>query len=168
MADLPINKVVYGGKTLIDLTHDNITQEDVLENISFHSPDGLIVQGTMPNNSNLNGTIQNLNQPYTIPLGYHNGMGKVTIDANEQEKLIASNIREGIQVLGIEGTMSDIEGMKNTTLSVIPQIEEQNFIPSDLGDFNSIEQVTIAPIPIIENDNNYGGKTVTIGIKAGE
>lgn len=168
MANLPINKVVYGGEILIDLTQDDITQEQVLNGIQFHAPSGEIVQGTMPNHKDSGGLISNIDVPYTIPLGYYNGTGKVEIDPTEKEKLIATNIREGINVLGITGTMSDIAGMKNTDLNVIPKITEQVFIPTDLGNFNSIEQVTVAPIPILEKDNDYGGKTVTIGIVGGE
>ena len=49
---------------------------------------------------------------YTVPQGYHDGSGKVSIDATEQAKLIATNIREGVTILGVEGAMSGSEDMK--------------------------------------------------------
>ena len=42
MPDKVINKVIYGGNTLIDLTADTITAADVLNNKVFHLPSGVI------------------------------------------------------------------------------------------------------------------------------
>lgn len=41
-----INKVIYGGQTLIDLTNDTVTAPDVLKNVTFHLPSGAIGTGT--------------------------------------------------------------------------------------------------------------------------
>lgn len=41
-----INKVIYGGQTLIDLTNDTVTAADVLKNVTFHLPSGAIGTGT--------------------------------------------------------------------------------------------------------------------------
>ena len=35
-----INKVIYGGETLIDLTQDDVTRASVLSGIKFHLPSG--------------------------------------------------------------------------------------------------------------------------------
>lgn len=40
------NKVVYGGKTLIDLTADTATEATVLKGYKFHKKDGTIATGT--------------------------------------------------------------------------------------------------------------------------
>lgn len=47
-----INKVVYGNETLIDLTSDTVTENDVLEGVTFHSADGTVRSGnvTVPHN----------------------------------------------------------------------------------------------------------------------
>lgn len=60
--------------------------------------------GIMPNNGAVSGTITTKEGTYTVPQGYHDGAGKVGIDANEKTKLIAENIREGVSILGVEGT----------------------------------------------------------------
>ena len=57
---------------------------------------------------------------YTVPQGYHDGSGKVSIDATEQAKLIATNIREGVTILGVEGAMSGSEDMKPQSKEVTP------------------------------------------------
>lgn len=43
---LAASKIIYGGKTILDLTGDNITPDKVLLNIQFHGPDGQIYTGT--------------------------------------------------------------------------------------------------------------------------
>ena len=70
------------------------------------------VIGTMPNNGAVTGKITTKTGQYTVPQGYHDGSGKVSIDEAEQAKLIPGNIREGVTVLGVAGTMSGTEGAK--------------------------------------------------------
>jgi len=127
---------------------------------------GTKLTGTMINRGAVQGIITSLSAEYTIPAGYHDGSGKVSIDATEQTKLIASNIREGITILGVTGTMSASEGVKATAATITPYTTAQTIVPSDLGDFNSITQINVAAIAYSEVDNAQGGKTVTIGTVA--
>ena len=46
MANQYINKVIYGGETLIDLTQDDVTRADVLSGKKFHLPTGESTTGT--------------------------------------------------------------------------------------------------------------------------
>ena len=119
--------------------------------------------GTMPNRGAVAGTISTVDGEYTVPQGYHDGSGKVSISSTEQAKLIATNIREGITVLGVTGTMSGSEGVKATSASVTPYTTAQTITPADLGDYNSITQINVAAIAYTESDNAAGGVTVTIG-----
>ena len=41
-----INKVVYGGKTLIDLTGDTVTADKILKGFTSHGKDGDLLTGT--------------------------------------------------------------------------------------------------------------------------
>lgn len=43
---MAINKVIFGGNTLIDLTGDSVTAADVLSGVSFHLPSGETSTGT--------------------------------------------------------------------------------------------------------------------------
>lgn len=191
-----INKVIYGGNTLIDLTADDVTRASVLSGIKFHLPsgegttgtcaydadtsdanavaaeilstktayvNGTKLTGSMPNRGAVTGSITTVAGEYTIPQGYHDGSGKVSIDSTEQAKLIAANIREGITVLGVTGTMSGSEGVSATAATVTPYTTAQTITPSDLGNYNSISQINVAAIAYSEVDNQQGGKTVTIG-----
>ena len=122
---------------------------------------GSKVTGTMPNNGAVTGTISTVAGAYTVPQGYHDGSGKVSILETEQAKLIPSNIREGITVLGVEGTMSGAEDMKAQAKTVTPKATVQEILPDE--EYNCLSQVTVAAIPYVESDNEAGGKTITIG-----
>lgn len=122
---------------------------------------GKKVSGTMPNRGAVAGKISTKAGAYTVPQGYHDGSGKVTIDSTEQAKLIPTNIREGVTVLGVEGTMSGSEDMKPQSKSVTPKASAQTVLPDE--DYNCLSQVEVAAIPYAVSDNTSGGKTVTIG-----
>lgn len=122
---------------------------------------GSKVTGTMKNNGAVNGTITSKTGKYTVPQGYHDGSGKVQIDATEQAKLIPENIREGVTVLGVTGTMSDLEGSNPQSKTVTPTTTQQTVLPDD--GYTCLAQVVVNPIPYTESDNSAGGTTVTIG-----
>ena len=120
------------------------------------------VTGTMPNNGAVSGKISTKSGTYTVPQGYHDGSGTVGIDAIEQAKLIPENIRDGVSVLGVTGTMSGSEGVTpQSNKNVTPSTQTQTVLP-DSG-YTHLSQVTVAPIPYEETDNSAGGTTVTIG-----
>lgn len=147
-----------------DTSDANAAASEILLNKTAYVS-GNKVTGTMPNRGAVTGTISTKAQEYTIPQGYHDGSGKVSISSTEQAKIIAANIREGVTILGVEGEMSGSEDVKATSLSVTPYTTAQSFVPSDLGDYNSITQVTVAAISYVETSNSYG-TTVTIGTVA--
>lgn len=45
---MAINKVIYGNETLLDLTNDTVSQEDLCEGITAHDKSGAVVTGTNP------------------------------------------------------------------------------------------------------------------------
>lgn len=192
-----VSKVVYGTKTIIDLTSDTVSADKLLEGITAHGKDGEPVTGTctfdadtsdatataseilatktayvngskitgsMVNRGKSDGAISDKATPYSIPAGYHDGSGTVSIDATEQGKLIPQNIREGITILGVEGEMSGSEDLKPQQKSVTPSTEQQVITPDE--GYNALSQVTVLAIPYNESGNPAGGKTVTIGAAA--
>ena len=119
------------------------------------------VTGTMKNNGAVTGTINSKAGTYTVPQGYHDGSGKVSISATEQAKIVAENIREGVTILGVEGAMSGTEDANPQSKEVTPSTTEQVVLP-DTG-YNYLSQVTVKAIPYAESQNSAGGTTVTIG-----
>lgn len=122
---------------------------------------GSKLTGTMPNNGASELEITDRDTPVNIPMGFHDGSGKAQIAAAEKAKLIAANIREGVTILGIPGSMSGSEGMKPQTKSVTPTFEAQEVLPDD--GYNCLSSVTVAAIPVTYTDNAQGGQTLKIG-----
>jgi hypothetical protein len=85
----------------------------------------------------------------------------VQIDSAEKAKLISSNIREGVTILGVPGSMGSNEGEKAQEKTVTPKATAQTVTP-DAG-YTCLSSVTVEAIPYAESDNSAGGKTVTIG-----
>ena len=63
------------------------------------------VSGSMANNGSTSGTISTKAGTVTIPAGYTTG-GTVAISSTEQSKIIASNIKSGVTLLGVAGSLS--------------------------------------------------------------
>lgn len=194
MADKKVNKVVYGGTVLIDLTGDTVTADKVLTGYTAHDKSGATITGTcnydvnsedatvavaemlvgktayargskitgtMPNNGAVTKSISTKTQEVSIAQGYHDGSGKVSISSTEQAKIIPTNIRDGVAILGVTGTMSGTEGAKAQAKTVTPTTAVQNVLPDE--GYNYLSQVTVNAIPYVESDNSAGGTTVTIG-----
>lgn len=203
MANELVNKIIYNGNTLIDLTGDTITPSDVINSKTFHMKDGSIatgtctydadtsdatalaseilatksayvsgtkVTGTMPNRGQVTTAITTVSQSVTIQNGYHDGSGSVAIDSTEQAKIIAGNIKTGVEILGVTGTYTgdEIAQAHATVGSATPTTSQQVILPSSYNveqddDFLYFTQFTVAPIPYSEVVNAAGGLTVTIG-----
>lgn len=191
---MAINKVIYGGNTLIDLTSDTVTADKMLAGYKAHDKSGTLITGscefdvnsgdataaiaeilngktayargakltgTMPNRGSITGTISTLDETYTVQQGYHDGSGKVGIDSTEKAKLVPTNIRSGVTVLGVEGTMTGTEDVHAQAKTATPTTEAQTILPDE--NYNYLSQVTVNAIPYQESPNSAGGTTVTIG-----
>ena len=193
MATKQVNKVVYGNRTLIDLTSDTVTKDKILSGFTAHDKSGTIITGTcdfdvnstdatvavaeildgktayargaklvgtMPNKGAVNGTINTKEQQFTIPTGFHDGSGKVGIDTTEKSKIIAANIKEGVTILGVTGTLAPASGVKAQSKTITPGIDEISVLPDEGYDY--LSTVTVSAIPTSESDNSAGGITFTI------
>lgn len=121
---------------------------------------GTKLTGTMPNNGSISLTISEVNEEVSVAQGYHDGSGKVSILETEKAKLIAGNIKQGITILGVTGTLEPSSAIKVHSKTVTPKTTQQTILPDEGYDY--LAQVTVNPIPYVETDNSAGGKTVTI------
>lgn len=122
---------------------------------------GVKKTGTMKNNGAVNLKIKNKDDALQIAQGYHDGSGTAAIDDTEKAKLTPNNIREGVTLFGVLGTMSGSEGVNAQSKEVTSSTVDQTITP-DSG-YTHLAQVVIKAIPYVESDNAAGGKTVTIG-----
>lgn len=143
-----------------DTTNDTATVSEILSGKTAHAR-GALLTGTMTNVGAQTGSITTKAQQVTITQGYHDGSGKVSISSTEQAKIIATNIRQGVTILGVEGTMSGSEGVVAQAKTATPTWNQQTIAPDP--DYTHLSQVTVAAIPIAYSDNAAGGQTVTIG-----
>lgn len=143
-----------------DTSDDTAAVSEILAGKTAHAR-GALLTGTMANNGAQTGSITAKAQQVTIAQGYHDGSGKVSIASAEQAKIIATNIRQGITILGVQGTMSGSEGVVAQAKSATPGWSAQTIQP-DTG-YTHLSQVSVAAIPIAYSDNSAGGQTVTIG-----
>ena len=155
-----------GEKITGTCTYDADTSDATAEDAEILSGEVAYVRGTkitgkMKNNGSISGVISTKDGTYTVPQGYHDGSGKVQIEATERAKITPANIREGVTILGVVGSMSPNEGEKAQEKTVTPTTSAQTVVPDD--GFTCLSSVTVEAIPYVESDNAAGGKTVTIG-----
>ena len=124
---------------------------------------GSKVTGTMPNQGGVQGKISDIDTPYAIPQGYHDGSGTVSVDSAESAKLIPENIRQGVTIMGVEGSMSGTESVNAQAKSVTPTFSQQEVLPDTGSGYNYLSSVTVAAIPVQEIVNEQGGYTITVG-----
>ena len=117
------------------------------------------ITGTMPNKGKVDIKVVNKNK-VSIPAGYHDGSGSAAIDETEAAKLIAGNIKSGVEILGVTGDYAGelVNGQKKT---VTPAKTQFSVLPDE--GYDHLTEVVVAAVPIAYADNPAGGQTVTIG-----
>lgn len=190
---MAVNKVVYNGNTLIDLTEDTVSEDKLASGYTAHDKTGAVITGTntfdadtsdatataanilnaktayvngnkitgtMANKGTVNTNLTTKEQVYTIAKGYHSGSGKVMISSDEQAKIIAGNIKQGVEILGVTGSLRPASDVKAQSKTVTPSNAKQTVIPDSGYDY--LSQVIVNKISYVEEANSAGGTTVTI------
>lgn len=147
-----------GGGADLDVT--TAQAEDILAGKVIVDPDGEPLTGTMPNNGAASKVLP-INGSYTIPVGYHNGSGKVT------------------QSIPVQGGSTTIPGTANKTIVAANRYVNGNIIVagdpnlqagnikkgvSIFGKTGTFEGYTTSPLYLF-NNGNWGGLQTTRATK---
>jgi hypothetical protein len=76
------------------------------------------IEGSMANNGSTSGAISTKAGTVNIPAGYTSG-GTVGISSTEQAKIIASNIKSGVTLLGVAGSLALPSISQDSTTKVL-------------------------------------------------
>ena len=142
-----------------DTSDATVAVAEILKDKTAYARGAKIV-GTMPNNGAKNYTISNLNDQ-TIAMGFYDGSGKISFDSAEKAKIIPANIKNGVSILGVQGTMTGQESITVQSKTVTPTFTAQTILPDEGYDY--LSQVVVSAIPMTESANTAGGLTLTIG-----
>ena len=102
--EVDIPKSGGGTAKFYDTSEANITSADVLTGKTAFGASGEVTGG-MPSNGSTSGTISTKAGTVTIPAGHTTG-GTVSISSTEQAKIVASNIKSGVTLLGVSGSLT--------------------------------------------------------------
>ena len=193
MANEYVNKVIYGNRTLIDLTGDTVQADKILSGYTAHDKSGAPVTGSCNFDVNSQDGTAAVAEILTGKTAYARGTkltgtmpnrGSVngTINAADGSYTIPMVFHDGSGSVAIDGTEQakivpgniksgvEILGVTGTYSGEAITAQSKSVTPSTSAQtvqpdsgYDYLSAVTVAAIPYTESDNAAGGKTVTIG-----
>ncbi len=115
--EVDIPKSGGGTAKFYDTSGADAVSADLLSGKTAFGASGSI-SGGMANNGDTSGTISTKAGTVTVPSGYTSG-GTVSIDNAEQAKIVASNIKSGVTILGVAGSLSLPSISQDSTTKVL-------------------------------------------------
>lgn len=115
--EVDIPKSGGGTAKFYDSAGADAAAADILSGKKAFGANGEIT-GSMANNGSTSGTISTKAGTVAIPAGYTTG-GTVSISSTEQGKIIAANIKSGVTLLGVAGSLSLPSISQDSTTKVL-------------------------------------------------
>lgn len=109
-----------GTASFYDTSDATASQSDILSGATAYI-DGGKKTGSMVNNGSTSGTISSKSGTVVVPQGYTSG-GTISIDATEVAKIIASNIKNGVTILGQAGGANILDTTVSSSAAGAAQI----------------------------------------------
>lgn len=136
---------------------------DVLLNKTFSNDDGVDKVGTMPNNGAVSPSALSPNGSYTIPLGYHNGNGVVSVSPNTGT--YSPTTRNAALDMGIDNLYRYVD------TTGVPNANTQTYTPTsnnsslDMGATNNYRYVNTNTVYNL-GKNDSSARTLWVAFKA--
>jgi len=190
---MAISKVVFGNTTLLDLTSDTITANDLAYGVTAHGADGEVITGTSTKDSDTQDATAVAGEILATKTAYARGSkitgtmpnrGGVTgtISTKAGTYSIQAGYHDGSGTVSIDSTEQakiiedniksgvEILGVTGTYTGEAISAQTKNATPYTTAQtilpdsgYDYLAQVNIAAISYVETDNAAGGKTATIG-----
>lgn len=160
-------------KYTVDASQCNALPSEVLEGRAY-AAGSTVKTGTMPNRGGagivITGEVID-HQGQAIPKGYYDGSGLITVP--DADNIKAENIRAGVTIFGVAGTVQ--EGVNPDLVSpAVPVTPYREVVDGEdrprtikpASPYKYFAEVDLNPIPCSRTSNAFGGTTVVIGAKA--
>ena len=103
--------------TFYDTSDATANGANILDGYSAYNASGKI-NGFLPVNEQLQAEITTPQQTVTLNLGYYPG-GTVKINPTEAAKIVAGNIKAGVSILGVAGSLSSPTISQDNTTKIL-------------------------------------------------
>lgn len=190
---MSVNKVIYGGNTLIDLTGDTVTEDKILTGYTAHDKAGDVITGTCDFDVNSGDATVAVAEILSGKTAYargtkltgtmpNNGAITGTISTKAGEYTVPQGYHDGSGKVAISSTEQakiiagniksgvTILGVQGTYSGASISSQSKTVTPSTTQQtvqpdtgYDYLSQVTVNAIPYVESANSAGGTTVTIG-----
>ena len=193
---MAVNKIIYAGQTLLDLTNDDVTESDVLYGKIFHKPNGQSSTGTCTYDADTSDADAVAAEILAGKTAYKNGtkLAGTMPNRGAQESYI-DDVNGSVTIQqGYHDGSGFVELDSTDKAKIIPEnikdgveilgvtgeytgegvtAQSKTVIPTNTAQvilpdsgYDYLSQVTVSAIAYTETDNVAGGKTVTIGTAA--
>ena len=190
---MAINKVIYGGTTLIDLTSDTITADKLAYGITAHDKSGSAITGTNTYDADTTDADASASEILYNKSAYvngnkitgtmtNNGAVSGTISTAAGTYTVPQGYHDGSGTVAISSTEQakiiagniksgiTILGVEGSYNGEAVTAQAKTATPSTTEQvitpdaaYDYLSQVTVSAIPYSETNNAAGGKTATIG-----
>lgn len=190
---MAINKVIYNGNTLIDISGDTVSADKLATGITAHDKSGELITGTSTKDSDTSDATAAIAEILKGKTAYARGTklvgtmpnngavtgtistkaGSYTIPQGYHDgsgKVAISTTEQGKIVAGNIKSGVSILGVTGTYSGVAIKAQTKTVTPKATAQtvqpdkgFDYLSAVTVEKIPYAESDNAAGGITVTIG-----
>lgn len=190
---MAINKVIYGGNTLIDLTGDTVTEDKILSGYTAHDKSGALITGTNTFDSDTSDATVAVAEILSGKTAYargtkltgtmpNNGAVSGTISTKAGEYTVPQGYHDGSGKVAISSTEQakiiagniksgvTILGVQGNYSGASINAQSKTATPSTTqqtiqpdSGYDYLSSVTVNAIPYVESANSAGGTTVTIG-----